>query len=155
MVKSMYSMLNDRGRKDAWFRKIWRLIVSLKVQIFLWIVLKEKSPTADDITKMGWIGNLIAHKEKSPTADNLAKKGWMGNLVICGFVWVFFEDGRPYLHRYLVAMTVKGTMEWLLGEDVGKVWERATCEGHSNEGATRLRMLAEHAGGLFGRKGVM
>ncbi|OAY74397.1 putative ribonuclease H protein, partial [Ananas comosus] len=58
-VKSVYSLLNDGGLRDARSSKIWGLRVPLKVKVFTWIVLKKRPLTADNLLKRGWSGNTV------------------------------------------------------------------------------------------------
>lgn len=56
-VKSIYSFIKSRGADDVSTLTIWRLKIPTKVNIFLWLALKKRLPTVDNLLKRGWLGN--------------------------------------------------------------------------------------------------
>ncbi len=52
-VKSMYKFLQDSGVIDKSFVQLWKSKIPLKVKIFVWLVLKRRVLTTDNLLKRG------------------------------------------------------------------------------------------------------
>ncbi len=55
-VKSLYNFLQDGGVVDKRFAQLWKIGTPLKVKIFVWLVLKKRVLTADNLLKRGRSG---------------------------------------------------------------------------------------------------
>ncbi len=55
----MYSFLQNTGETDEGFVQLWAVKNSLKVKIFIWLVLKRRVLTMDILLKRGWSGTDI------------------------------------------------------------------------------------------------
>ncbi len=121
-VKSTYKVLNDGGLRDACALKIWNLRVPAKVQIFVWLALKKR---------------LL-------TTDNLAKRGWSGSelCVLCG------SENETVDHILLNCVYTRFVAWWVLGvmdhegagDDVRSVWEKGMLRG--SPGAVNVRLAS-------------
>ena len=50
-VNSYYKFLNCRGMQVVWASIIWKSIAPLKVKVFLWLLLRDRLQTKDQLTK--------------------------------------------------------------------------------------------------------
>ncbi len=55
-VKSLYCFLQDGGGADRRFVYLWKIMAPLKVKIFVWLVLRKRVLTTDNLLKRGWNG---------------------------------------------------------------------------------------------------
>ncbi len=72
-VKSVYTFLQDGGVSGSRFGQVWSTRIPLKVKIFLWLVLKKRVLTADNMAKRGWTGPGVCPmcEVESETVDHL------------------------------------------------------------------------------------
>ncbi len=57
-VKSAYKVLQDGGLRGSPYVRIWSIKVPLKVKIFVWLVLRGRVRTKENLSKVGWTGEL-------------------------------------------------------------------------------------------------
>lgn len=57
-IKSVYAIVRDEGIHDTQLTHIWKLVIPV-VKIFLWLALRKRIPTIDNLLKRGWPGNTI------------------------------------------------------------------------------------------------
>ncbi len=55
-VRSLYKFLQDGGVPERRWSQLWSISTPLKVKIFVWLVLKGRVLTADNLFKRGWNG---------------------------------------------------------------------------------------------------
>ncbi|XP_020086180.1 uncharacterized protein LOC109708769 [Ananas comosus] len=124
IVKSVYEMFNDRGVKDDLPAKIWRLRVPKKVKIFIWLVLKKRIPTIDNLNKRGWTGNqscvLCACAQE--TVDHL-------------LLTIVFS-------RFLMTRTFDEAMDVQFDDDIRGFWEKEMERGNGQAAVKRQCSLA-------------
>ncbi len=58
-VKSAYAVLSDGGLRDHCSNHLWSLRLPTKVHILVWLVLKKRLLTTDNLLKRGWTGNTL------------------------------------------------------------------------------------------------
>ncbi len=58
---------------DHRFRKLWKIRIPLKVKIFVWLVLRGKVRTKDNLLKRGWTGDssCVLCLDEDETVDHL------------------------------------------------------------------------------------
>ncbi len=56
-VKSAFIFLQDGGIRDSRFSKVWSTRAPLKVKIFIWLILRGRVLTTDNLRKRGWAGD--------------------------------------------------------------------------------------------------
>ncbi len=72
-VKSVHTFLQDGGLRDSAFDKIWSTRAPLKVRVFLWLVLRGRVRTRDNLRKRGWNGDetcILCSAAVSPLDDS-------------------------------------------------------------------------------------
>ncbi len=57
--KSNYSVLNDGDTRNLYAKSLWGLRIPLKTQILVWLVLKGRLSTTDNLAKSGWVGSIL------------------------------------------------------------------------------------------------
>ncbi len=84
----MYSFLQDSGENDMSFVELWIIKISLKVEIFVWLVLKRRVLTADKLLKRGWSksGNYALCSSRVKTADHLFATCEIASLLLEGLL---------------------------------------------------------------------
>lgn len=55
----MYSLMRTGGVNDATTPAIWRLKIPTKVKVFLWLVLKKRLLTIDNLLRRRWSGYIV------------------------------------------------------------------------------------------------
>ncbi len=72
-VKSVYTFLQDGGVSDVRYSKIWGIKAPVKVKVFVWLVLKNRVLTRDNLLKRGWRGDDGCElcTERSETVNHL------------------------------------------------------------------------------------
>ena len=85
-VKDLYFHLRSGGVFPHIF--MWKLKVPLKVKVFMWLMIKDRILTRNNLTKRGWTGNTQCHFcATEETVDHLifqcslAKMIWQ--IVVC------------------------------------------------------------------------
>ncbi len=65
--------LQDSGVHDRRFVQLWKLKVPLKVKIFVWLVLRRRVLTVDNLLKRGWYGDTtcVLCSRQTETGDHL------------------------------------------------------------------------------------
>ena len=58
-VKGLYLSLRAAGIFP--YKFLWKLMIPLKVKIFIWLALKNIILTKDNLVKRGWTGNEHCH----------------------------------------------------------------------------------------------
>lgn len=66
-VRSLYLQL--RYGSTVHYRKMWTLKTPQKIRIFLWLVIKNRILTKDNLLKRGWTGD--AHCHFCPAAETV------------------------------------------------------------------------------------
>lgn len=56
-VKSCYPFLNFWGGKVRRYKHLWKLKITLKVKILMWLMLQHRLLTRDRLVIRGWQGN--------------------------------------------------------------------------------------------------
>ncbi|XP_020112123.1 uncharacterized protein LOC109726747 [Ananas comosus] len=59
IVNSLNKFLQDGGVKENSYSQLWMTRIPLKVKIFVWLVLKRKVLTKNNLLKRGWNGELV------------------------------------------------------------------------------------------------
>ncbi len=72
-VKSVYNFLQNGGVAETRFSKVWRIKASIKVKIFVWLVLRKRVLTIDNLLKRGWCGADVCAlcSEEGETVNHL------------------------------------------------------------------------------------
>lgn len=72
-IKSLYQFLQDSGVITKRFDRLWKIQAPLKVKIFLWLVLKNKVLTVDNLKKRRWSGDdkCVFCLEEAEIVDHL------------------------------------------------------------------------------------
>ncbi len=72
-VKSAFTFLQDGGFRGCFLPRLWAIRASLKVKIFLWLVLRGRVRTKVNLSKRGWTGDVICNfcSEAAESIDHL------------------------------------------------------------------------------------
>ncbi len=83
-------LFQDSGVRYNGYRELWVIKISLKVKIFVWLVLRRRVLTLDRLIRWGWTGagNCVFCTCPFETADHL--------LATCGSVWETLPDLLPH-----------------------------------------------------------
>ncbi len=113
-------MICDGGTRDVYAKSLCSLRISIKVQIFVWLMLKGRLPTTDFLVKRGWTGctTCVLCGGENETVDHL--------FVRCVFSRFVLGMGDDNIWLENDAATVRG------------VWERGPA---STESGARVKML--------------
>ncbi len=88
-VKSLYNFLKDGGVVDRRWTQLWTIPTPLKVKIFVWLLIRKKVLTADNLSKRGWSGEgrcaLCTNEDE--TVDHL--------FMVCPFTKALLEALLP------------------------------------------------------------
>ncbi len=119
-VKSTYSVMCDGGTRGVYAKSLWSLRIPIKVQIFVWLVLKGRLPTTDFVVNRGWTGctTCVLCGCENETVDHLFVRCVFSHFVLG------IGDGDIWLEND--AATVRG------------VWERGST---ATEPGARVKML--------------
>jgi zinc-binding in reverse transcriptase len=60
-VQSLYKFLNSGGVHIRLTISVWILKIPLKVKLFLWLAIKNRILTKDNLIKRGWHGSILVH----------------------------------------------------------------------------------------------
>ncbi len=125
-VKSTYRLLIDGGLREYSFYHVWHLRMPSKVKIFVWLALKNRLLTTDNLTRRGWTVNQLC--------------------VLCGD---HFETINHLLLGCLYSRFVFGSVEEgpgfeVLGAELPEVWESRPRGGAFNDRNGFLTLLAAH-----------
>ncbi len=129
---SAYLFLVHDGVDDRRIRHLWNIKIPLRIKIFLWLVARNRLPTADFLANRGWIGPSICPlcRRDVEYLDHL--------LFRCSYsreVWSSLFFGHQRTCRKLLGETgdlatrwrrIKGTQEGSALVDIN-LWIAATC----------------------------
>jgi zinc-binding in reverse transcriptase len=120
--------LNDEGTLSKDYHILWHSKLPLKIQIFLWLIRKNRILTKDNLVKRGWQGNTnYVFCLKKETYDHLFVTC---PLVNCIWQWIachnnfdfhgdtlediwFLDASIPVKHAQLVEM-IRGAVMWTI-----------------------------------------
>lgn len=57
-VKSLYQFVSFRGVLESSSLQIWKLPIPPKIRVFLWLLVKNRILTKNNLIKRGWVGQL-------------------------------------------------------------------------------------------------
>lgn len=122
-VKSLYLFLQDGGVVVKRYDRTWKMRSLLKVKIFVWLVLKNKVLTKDNLMKRGWSGDesCVFCLEDTETVNHL--------FAVCSGTTAMFEGLLPNKRRYRYCLSVK------------EIWE-ATCSKRGVQGDRDLALIS-------------
>jgi hypothetical protein len=57
-VQSLYVVINDRGIKQVFSPVMWKILVPLRIHVFLWLLTNDKILTRDNLSKRKKLNDL-------------------------------------------------------------------------------------------------
>lgn len=91
-VHSLYKFINFRGIQHVSPLIWWRLPVPPKIQVFMWLVFRNRILTKDNLRKRGWDGDITCmFCGEVETANHLLSNCFLVQQILC---WL----GQSHLH---------------------------------------------------------
>ncbi len=150
-VKSTYRFLQDSGVADRRFVAIWKIRTPLKVKIFVWLMLRRRVLTADNLRKRGWSGEgrcplcadelesgthlfLTCHFAKDIISGLLADRSTLQTCTTPHYLWELHAERRSSLGRR--ELSTLATTWWVL-------WLERNQRIFESKKHTKMQLTAE------------